>query len=174
VETLLHKLQKRTCVFHIAFFAENAHLCVPVGTLDKLRYRYLLAREAIIRHLSENGPALGPEQWIKKFSSYRSPDFRSYLLTSGAYFFMCHDGGFAESSVAKVMTDNRNESETLFADSDSVDGEKTDKKRDVDTSLSNEALQCRIDLRRMIYRFMDYGYNIALINSLEFRDTKVS
>ncbi|KAJ5987676.1 hypothetical protein N7522_011924 [Penicillium canescens] len=171
VETLLHKLQKRNCVFHIAFFAENAHLCVPVGILGKLRYRYLLAREAIIRHLRENIPAAGSAEWIKEFSSYRSSDFRSYLLRSGAYFFMCHDGAFPESSATKVTVDSYNESDTPFGESDAADDEERDKEQAVDNSLAK--VQCRIDLRRMIYWFMDHGYNIALINSLGFRDTKV-
>lgn len=176
VETLLHKLQRRKCIFHITFFAKNDHLCVPVGTPDKLRYRYLLAREAIIEHLSKNGPVLGSGQWIKRFSSYRSSDFRAYLQTSGAYFFMCHDGAFAESSIAKYMMeeDSHDESETRTADSDTAGNEKIDKERWVDTSLLKQALPCRVALRRMIYQFMDYGYNVALINTLEFRDSKAS
>lgn len=147
---------------------------MPAGALDKLRYRYLLAREAIIRHLRENIPAAGSAGWIKEFSSYRSSDFRSYLLTSGAYFFMCHDGAFPESSATKVTVDSHNESETLFGESDMVDDEETDKEQAVHNSRPKEVLQYRIDLRRMIYWFMDHGYNVALINSLGFRDTKVS
>lgn len=146
---------------------------MPVGASDKLRYRYLLAREAIIRHLKENIPATASAKWIKEFSSYQSSDFCSYLLTSGAYFFMCHDGAFPESSATNVTVDYHNESETRFDESANVDDEETDMEQAVDSSLAKEVLQHLIDLRRMIYRFMGHGYNVALINSLEFRDTKV-
>jgi hypothetical protein len=156
------------------FFAENAHLCVPVGALDELRYRYLLAREAIIRHLRENTPATASAKRIKEFSSYRSSEFCSYLLTSGAYFFMCHDGSFPESSANKVTVDSHKESETLLEELDSTDDGETDKEQADDSAPAKEVLQYRIDLRRMIYHFMGHGYNVALINSLEFRDTKVN
>src|ERR1700760_2445122 len=53
VEQLLSKLAARGCSFHIVFFEDHRHLCVPSSAI-LLWKKYLLARSAILRHLEKN------------------------------------------------------------------------------------------------------------------------
>ncbi|KAF7715746.1 Uncharacterized protein PECH_006191 [Penicillium ucsense] len=171
VENFLQKLQKRSCVFKIAFSADNDNLCVPVGTQSQRRHRFLLTREIIIRHLKENIPAGKSAPSVCEFSSYDSEEFASYLHTVGAYFFMCHDGAFSELFLKQCAMDS-DDTNASGPEDEPTDEEPS--KRDTESiNYAAQALQCRLGLRKMIYGFLGHGYNVALINGLEFRDTKI-
>ncbi|EPS30640.1 hypothetical protein PDE_05592 [Penicillium oxalicum 114-2] len=172
IETFLHKLQRRRCVFHIAFSAENANLCIPIGVEPQRRYRYLLTREIVIRHLKEHASAEEFAVPVHELKSYESDEFFQYLRRVGAYFFMCHDGAFPKHLLEQGQLDS-DDTDSSMSDEESMEGnEMSQKNVTVDASMT-QAFQCRTGLRKMIYRLMMHGYNVALINELEFRDTKI-
>jgi hypothetical protein len=162
-EKLLQKLQQRKCFFEVVFFAENAPLCIPKGVHKDLHARYLLAREAIIQHLVS--VRVQPSQFFQalRFDSYQSDEFKAHLISSGAYLFMCHDGAFSDNTASDI---DSNDSES-DSDSDFEDGENKGSIIDKRGEIS------RFKLRMMIYWFVVHGYNLALINTVEFSDTKV-
>lgn len=73
------------------------------------------------------------------------PAFKKYLVSSGTYFIMCHDGARAAHHL------------------------------DIDHSAEEASYWDRqkSTFRRMIGQFMSLGFNVALVNGLEIRDTKV-
>lgn len=173
IEELLWKLQQRKCVFEIVFFAENARLCIPAGVEGEFHDRYLLAREAIIRHLVS--VSLQPKTClvVQRFDNFRSRSFEAHLNRSGAYLLMCHDGSFAEKNENalsgdhdSVLTDSGSESKS---DSDNNDQDAGEDNPDI---CAHER-RSRVELRMLIHWLFVHGYSVALINSLEFRDTKV-
>lgn len=125
-------------------FADNEDLCVPPNNYGS-RNLYLLARSVIIRHFTCHLPQSHPGIEIHNFSSIYDPAFEDYLQSSGVYFVMCHDG--ARVQVRPSM------------------------------ELSGKAAKFtheqKVALRTMIERFILSGFNVALINGLEVRDTKV-
>ncbi|KAK4988926.1 hypothetical protein LTR66_007187 [Elasticomyces elasticus] len=150
VEYFLHNLAKRKCNFHIAFFEQHRHLCVPEGTSDLNRPKYFLARAAIIRHLQTALAKSDLGVQISLFSSVNSPAFARYLEDTGMYFMMCHDGASpVQSARNKVIKASKLEL--------AIDG----------------ASEPRLAFRAMILNFVARGYNVALVNGLEWRDTKV-
>lgn len=86
-----------------------------------------------------------PELEIRGFSSVCDPDFRKYLESSGIYFVMCHDG---------ALTPAKSEESHLSMEANATDWQK-------------------IALRKTIRHFIRSGFNVALVNGLEVRDTKV-
>ncbi|OQE44432.1 hypothetical protein PENCOP_c002G06207 [Penicillium coprophilum] len=166
-EKLLQKLQQRKCFFEVVFFAENATLCIPEGVHRDLHARYLLAREAIIQHLVS--VRVKPSQFFQalRFDSFQSDEFKAHLISSGAYLFMCHDGAFSDH---KDDTASDIDSADSESDSDSSDFEDGDNKGPL---VNKRGEISRFKLRTMIYWFVVHGYNLALLNTLEFRDTKV-
>jgi hypothetical protein len=167
-EKLLQKLQQRKCFFEVVFFAENAPLCIPRGVPRDLHARYLLAREAIIQHLVS--VRVQPSRFFQalRFDSFQSDKFKAHLINSGAYLFMCHDGASSEQNkdgTASDIDSSDSESDPDCSDLDDSDqeGSFVDKRGEIS----------RFKFRAMIYWFVVHGYNIALMDSLEFRDTKV-
>ncbi|KAI7417662.1 P-loop containing nucleoside triphosphate hydrolase protein, partial [Hortaea werneckii] len=148
VEHLLSNLVRRKCNFHIVFFDSNRGLCVPPTASDEDACKYYLARSAIIRHMQATLPTSNPNVKINVFTTYDSPDFRSYLATSGPYFVMMHDGAQPEKRTGKHI---------------SAEDEVTE----------NSPIAQRVGFRRMVLQFIGSGYNVALVNGLEWRDTKV-
>ena len=188
LEKFLSALKQRKCNFRLVFFEENAGLCVPPGIAEEgIHWRYLLAREAIVRHLRDKLD-------VKVFESYASKEFKGYLAASGSYFLMCHDGAFpewemktkkkADSTPEDDDTDEESTDEsTEWSAEGSWDGESGDSENedydgsdsDDDDSGKNsiEVTEHNFGFRSMIRWFISRGYNIALINELECRDTKV-
>ncbi|KAK5726136.1 hypothetical protein LTR17_013038 [Elasticomyces elasticus] len=146
VEHFLHNLVKRKCNFDIVFFDSNKDLCLPSSAKPDDEVKYLLARAAIIRHLEVNLPKAHKDISVRCYPSYVSEEFAKYLSVTGPYFLMVHDGAQASSRRGKYM-------KQTAADSIPVKG--------------------RLGLRRMILQFIGRGYNVALVNGLEWRDTKV-
>jgi len=184
VENFLRALLQRKCNFRVVFFSKHVHMCVPQNTPVELRSRYLLAREAIIQHLSCNLALTVPSIEVKAFDTYWSNDFAEYLASRGAYFFMCHDGSFPLSDIADEYESSRKDDDgdteypkcasqtsldetILFEHGEEISGKE---------SLTMPRLEFlrKVTLRSMIYWFTSRGYNIALISSVECRDTKVS
>ncbi|KAF2742177.1 P-loop containing nucleoside triphosphate hydrolase protein [Sporormia fimetaria CBS 119925] len=155
VENFLRGLIVRRCNFHIAFFGTHRELCVPHWA-NGVRDKYLLARAAIIRHLRVNLQAAHPEVEVHSFPSVRSPGFARYVESTDLYFIMCHDGATSDAQRRRNVLAKRRGSE---ANGDEEDAE-------VD-------LRVKGMLRLLIYWFLDQGHNVALVNGLEFRDTKV-
>ena len=145
VERFLHHLVTRKCNFRIVFFDSNRELCVPPGVGEQTASKFILARAVIIRHLQINVAASHPDITVDEFRSYDSPDFATYIRQTSPYFVMMHDGAAAADRKGKHMIE----------------------------SEGSSAPQARLPLREMILSFIGRGYNVALVNGLEWRDTKV-
>ncbi|CZS88239.1 related to SKI2-antiviral protein and putative helicase [Rhynchosporium graminicola] len=143
VERFLEDLIKRHCQFHIAFFEENSQLCIPPGVSAEHEARYLLARSVIKRHLTRHLPSACPNVVINTFPALESAGFSEYLNSTPVYFVMTHDGSRRESKKSETSGNNRNEK------------------------------VAKASLRTMIWWFNTNGLNAALINRIEFRDSKV-
>jgi hypothetical protein len=156
VESFLRGLVARRCNFHVSFFEQNQELCVPQWATDKNRNKYPLARAAIIRHLRANLQSVHPDIEIHVFSSVRSPAFAQYLEATDLYFVMCHDGA-SPSALRKR----------------SILSKHLDSLQDESHAEEKKAWKVKTLFRLGIYWFLDQGYNVALVNGLEWRDTKV-
>ncbi|KAL8938825.1 MAG: hypothetical protein Q9216_003685 [Gyalolechia sp. 2 TL-2023] len=153
VEHFLQGLLQRKCVFHIVFFDVHQHLCIPRATPSAFHEKYLLARAVIMRHLTLNLPNSHPAIEVFKFESALDHEFQEYLAASGAYFIMTHDG----ANPVPLEKDPR------LLKNDGLDLE----------ILEHEDLQRRAALRTTIFYFINHGYNVALIDGLEWMDTKI-
>jgi hypothetical protein len=177
VEQFLSALHQRKCNFHIVFFRENRTLCIPPGTPQNLEDRYRLSREGIVQHLMQNLCTAIPSIEVRVFDSYASRDFRDYLTECGAYFLMCHDGAIPgqesadESDSGHSDDDESDDSDTLSESSPEVEEDQGALYDDLPVFINPS--QHSIRFRTMIRWFVRSGYNIALVNGLECRDTKV-
>ncbi|KAL4987838.1 hypothetical protein BDW68DRAFT_177452 [Aspergillus falconensis] len=165
VEKFLSSLRQRKCVFHVVFFKEHAQACIPAHVGKEQWPKYLLAREAILQHLTQNLATVVPAIRIKCFGSYRSTEFQKYLQSVGAYFMMCHDGA------APVIASEQ--LETCSGD-DKDEDKRGPLNMDMNVaSASSGPWTTKCIMRLMIHWFICRGYNISLLNSLECRDSKV-
>ena len=184
VENFLYELHHRQCNFHLVFLKQNAHLCIPPHTPDSHRHRYLLARQAILCHLLHNLCTTIPSIEVNVFDSYQTDDFEAYLKKAGVYFFMCHDGASpddeatydAEGSSAHSLDDDKVDGNpgVLSVKSNEVFGD-VGYRNIIAHSLTRESsgnLQ-KVAYRSMINWFVGNGFNVALLNGLGWRDTKV-
>jgi ATP-dependent RNA helicase DDX60 len=154
VENFLRGLVARRCNFHIAFFDCHSELCIPsISTSTETREKYLLARSIIIRHLRKN-LAVHSDIQVHVFPSILSDSFAAYLKETDLYFFMCHDG--ASSSVLEKRQALGNVLNTLEEE-----------------QLKGHESQTKAIFRKVIYCFVQSGYSAALVNGIEWRDTKV-
>jgi hypothetical protein len=148
VESFLHGLVARRCNFHIAFFDQHRELCVPQSASGATREKYLLARAAIIRHLRVHLKSTHPEIEVHVFPSVHSAAFAEYLQVTDLYFIMCHDGASTR------LAFNRNKGPKDHAGLDA-------------------GLRTKTMFRFLIHWILNRGLNAALVNGLEWRDTKV-
>ncbi|KAL4797903.1 DEAD/DEAH box helicase [Aspergillus venezuelensis] len=101
--------------------------------------------------------------------TYKSIDFGRYLNSVGAYFLMCHDGsGTSDESAQELM--NRSHHTSGQPDNNAPSSAN-------EHEISDEAL-LKLELTRHLLRctihwFDLHGYNVAILNSLECRDSKV-
>ncbi len=154
MEYFLQGLIQRKCNFQVVFFDEHKDLCVPRGVSAIKKLKYLLARAVIKRHLNINLRGSHPTLEIHSFASENDPAFREYLKTSGVYFVMCHDGANPKPLPTGVLSQGANERGQA-----EVDAQETFRK---------------VAFRRMIGWLINESYNVALINGLEWADTKVA
>jgi hypothetical protein len=131
--------------------AENAELCMPPGTPATHRSRYLLARSIIKRHLAVHLPDAQPNLAVNVFSSLNCAEFQEYLRLCPIHFVMAHDGSQKSITSAPAV-------DLLDPDTQPLD---------------NDEKWTKILLRGMIRTFNAHRLNIALINRIEFRDSKV-
>lgn len=95
VEKVLSDMHKRGCNFDVIFFKDARQLCVAHGLLSSENaYKYLLARDIIIRHLSRSAsdPRDGAWPQVLEFDSLEDDRLRVYLETHAVHFFLCHEG----------------------------------------------------------------------------------
>lgn len=156
VEKFLQGLVSRCCNFHIAFFDEHQDLCVPQNASPEISEKYLLARAAIIRHLKVNLPEVIPGIEINLFASTSSDSFAEYLRATDIYFVLCHDGASFRDSQKRMI---------LQKDLTALENEGQ--------SVQERHLEYKTALRTFIYSLMQRGYSTALVNGLEWQDTKI-
>lgn len=89
---------------------------------------------------------------LHTFKSTSDEAFVRYLWTTGVYFVMCHDGAFNNNTQALSTSEHR-----------------------ISDLAQNDAFETsrKARFRGMILLLLSRGYNIALINGLEWHDTKV-
>ena len=153
VENFLKNLLQRKCNFHLVFFESHKNICIPQGTSSINRSKYLLARAIVYRHLQASLPRSHPSIELHHFDSIYEAAFTEYLRSTGVYFVMCHDGAKLESL---SLPD--------------TDGDMIEQlvERSEDEESTTKFL-----LRSMICFLLDEGYNVALMNGLDWQDTKV-
>ena len=152
IESFLHRLSRRNCIYHLAFFDQHRFLCVPPHCRVQDEPKYLLARSAIVRHLSYHLAQTNSSIQVLNFSSTKDEGYEEYLERAGIYFIMCHDG-------AQVPQQAKNLAPAEASIGDSLPTRNSTTKM--------------IEFQLFILRSMLAGYNVALVNSLEWRDTKV-
>lgn len=118
---------------------------------------------------------------IRCFEGYDCKDFDDYLVATRAYFIMCHDGEDpaihhqpcaekAENADALYMDDEEKHNISGLDDEN-----PSGKVRPETGAKPNEAaVSNSATFRSFISWSLSRGYTVSLINSLEFRDTKVS
>ncbi|RKF73532.1 putative helicase [Golovinomyces cichoracearum] len=143
VERFLENLVKKNCNFHIVFFEENSNLCIPTGTTAVNRSRYLLARYLIRRHLEANLPKCHVSVKVVSFTGLNCIQFEKFLSKSPVDFMMTHDG----------------------SDSNDIIGDGTSP-REPSQTLKHQFLT-------MIFKLNRRKLNVALINKIDFRDSKI-
>lgn len=149
-EYFLQGLVERKCNFNIIFFDEHQEACIPRCTSSPNRQKYLLARSVFIRHFQAHQTG---SITLRIFKSIHDPDFEDYLNASGVYFMLCHDG----ANLADVGES-----------SPPLDEDKIGK-----ISVNDEEFVRKVMFRGMIWSLIKRGYNVALINGLQWMDTKV-
>ncbi|KAI4117463.1 MAG: hypothetical protein LQ345_002301 [Seirophora villosa] len=154
VEHFLHGLLQRKCVFNIVFFDAHQHLCVPRATPSLRRSKYALARAIVIRHLIVHLQTSHPAIKVLQFPSALDEAFQAFLVASGAYFIMTHDGANPVELEADQLAIHRNPDLDLAA-------------------VEREELQRRATFRTTIFSLLDHGYNVALVDGLQWMDTKI-
>lgn len=107
----------------------------------------------IFAHLHAHLPTACPDTKIFSFKSIQDAAFKTYLEAQNPYFIMCHDGA-VQKPIACLDVENDNADATNSPGSDEETSHKT-------------------SLRTMIFDFIAQGYNAALVNGLEWVDTKV-
>ncbi|KAL8919833.1 MAG: hypothetical protein Q9208_006566 [Pyrenodesmia sp. 3 TL-2023] len=154
VENFLQGLLQRKCVFHIVFFDAHRHLCIPRATSSTRRDKYLLARAIIMRHLTVHLKASRPSIKVLAFRAATDAAFQEYLLASGVYFVMTHDG----ANPLDLESDRSARERNLGLDLAAVELEE---------------LQRKVSFRSTISSILEQGYSVALIDGLEWMDTKI-
>jgi hypothetical protein len=160
-EQFLENLQSRNCVFDVVFFEQHHNICIPAWNTDAA-WKYEFAREVIIRHfmsLKRDG-----EQFAWKFHAVTDKAFEDWLSRREPLFVMAHDG-------EDILTQQWNDDSDADSDNE-VEVEDEDDDEDED---ENDITATEWEVKAMIYRFMHMGrgYNVALINTLKFEDSKV-
>lgn len=143
VERFLENLVKRGCVFDVVFLDLDRTTCFPPGR-EVNHLRWLLAREAIIRHLQELKGGTGETM---RFSSMTDGGFLAWLDTRKPMFIMAADGDDIE-----------------------VDSEEANLKR---SKSRQPAKDWEMKLMLWRFMQVGEGMDIAILNQVEFVDSKV-
>ncbi|KAB5513290.1 hypothetical protein GE09DRAFT_1163024 [Coniochaeta sp. 2T2.1] len=98
VETFLRKLADRGCNFHVLWFDEYEHLCIPRGVAKEHAYKYRLTRLVLIQHLAKLNS--------HHFQSLDCGAYQEYLARNAILFVMCSNGDATESEQDPVSLEN--------------------------------------------------------------------
>ncbi|KAA8894290.1 hypothetical protein FN846DRAFT_923075 [Sphaerosporella brunnea] len=180
VEQLLQGFVRRKCVFDLVFLKEAAKMCIPTGQTDSCA-KWLCAREIVIKHL------LGlrrEEGQTKVFGSVLDRDCQQWIAERRPLFVMATDGN--DSRGAAVVSDDEDSGKDSDSDDASEHGLSGDEQSgageagaaagdsddsDADEGNPEKVALCRI--RLLLLRFMRLGYNIALLNRVQFDSGKI-
>ncbi|KAF3913498.1 hypothetical protein AA313_de0209977 [Arthrobotrys entomopaga] len=133
LERFLSNLKERGCNFHIIFFEAHKPLCFDHSKVhENQAFRYILIREAFIRHLKQSLSTNDAVQ-LHHFDSLGDIAFKRYLDESNPYFCMAHD----------ACTSDGQHMEQFYLQS------------------------------TIIWHIIGHGYNVALLDKVEFKDSKV-
>lgn len=140
--------------------SENRLLCVPDDIPVQQRFKYLLARSFIVRHLQQHQDVTGVQLHV--FPSILSEEFTNYVHMTPIHFFMYHDGA------SPTTTSGKQEVHPMSADmhltTDGVSGHPSV----ISSKDAKELLRANIWAIQTCLRL-----NVALVNRAEFRDSKV-
>ncbi len=163
VERFLHGLYVRRCKFDIVFFRKHEQLAISPTVRPQDRAKFRLAREVVIHHLMVHRERYQPVA-LRLFDSTADPSFLTYLANAGNYFVMCHDGGDGGISLGQHLTAAQQ-----------LERKRRDFLYPADRPERGNGAQApeTLALRATIIAFIERGLGVALINSVEFRDTKV-
>lgn len=169
VEQLINDLILRKCRFQILCFDQNEFLCVPAAADNDDVPKYRLARTVIMRHLLSNVPGDCVVKFYL-FESLNDKEFGKFLEVSDAYFIMIHDGAVAGHLKSKSSIDSE-----LKEGLDTICGNarKAAKPSSTNTKAPTRTIAIMFWLRVMISWFLAKLYNVALINEMQFLDSKV-
>ena len=95
VEIFLSKLVERGCNFHILWFDQYEHLCVPPGVPKQHAYKYGLTRAVLMQHLANPQSKLNEGKASCSYQFHGGIDceaYRSYLARNPVHFIMCSHG----------------------------------------------------------------------------------
>ena len=132
--------------------------------------KYLLARAVIIRHIQTNAPVDFSGIEFHHFQSLDDNRFRQFLYASDAYFVMIHDGavsGYFQSKAPTFLELKRELDRTLNS------YQKPEEHGGTDLDVPTRTIISKYWLRVMISWFLSNKYNVALINEMQFLDSKV-
>ena len=146
IEQYLHKLTVRKCSFDIVFFNKQDLFSIPANSQHGPRY--LLLRKIAIQHLTK----LDSDINIHEFDDIDSKGFQKYLKASAVYFALTSDGAQYGPAAERTLLLRGH-----------VKLEKNE---------STEDRQIR-DLRASIFKLGALGLDVALLNGLDCRDSKV-
>ena len=113
----------------------------------------------MIRHLQSNVAKSHPTIRIHNVPSIQSEAFKEYLAEAQPYFVMAHDG--ADPSQVPVVDEDKK----------TIDVAQNGAQED--TSKIESSHQQKIVFRSAIFKFLNSGYSVALINGTDWVDTKV-
>lgn len=89
MENFLQSLKDRGCNFHVLWFDEDKHLCIPDhGVADLRAHGYLLARSVVIQHLHRYAKATA-SKFNFRFPSIESNAFENYVSGNAVRLFLC-------------------------------------------------------------------------------------
>lgn len=146
VESFLHNLRRRACVFDIVFINQWKDITIPSGKEDASE-KWLFARAVMIKHLQE---LADPEMTIKVYDTPQQPEFLDWLQATKHLFVMAFDAAGAEI----IEEDEEGQRKEVELTPEQVEAKKIN------------------NVWRTFMHLLE-KYPIAYINRTEFVDSKV-
>jgi hypothetical protein len=171
VEQFLHGFVRRKCVFDIVFLQSTAKLCIPSGQGDNAA-KWMCAREIVIKHLlglqREDGQ-------VKVFASVLDGEFQQWIADRRPLFVMATDGNdpaTAATNVDDYDSDSQDDDDDIDSEDDSCYSASSMGEDSAGEDSDNDSNAQSLAAKIMLYRFLGLGYNVGLINRVEFVDSK--
>jgi hypothetical protein len=193
VEQFLQNLIRRKCVFDVVFLERDATICVPSGRGGAAK-KWMCARAVVVRHLLG---LRGYHGEVKEFVSVNEGAFLKWVTERRPLFIMTTDGndigvntktGEEEEEEEEEEgeecddedEDDEDEDEEEEEEEEEEEKEEEEEEEDKDSKREEEEETSPDEAKKWtivatLYRLMHIGegYNIALINRVEFVDSKV-